>query len=83
MLWSAAVVSLLDAPQLAALLRTKLVQMSSELPRLFRRVKRQGTDGVTPADFSMIVNDGTVEELNVEAPGDFKVSSAEYMLGQL
>ncbi len=33
--------------------------------------------------FSMIVNDGTVEELNVEAPGDFKVSSAEYMLGQL
>jgi peroxiredoxin len=33
--------------------------------------------------FSMIVNDGVVEELNVEAPGDFKVSSAEYMLGQL
>ncbi|WP_068076405.1 peroxiredoxin [Novosphingobium lentum] len=33
--------------------------------------------------FSMIVNDGTVEQLNVEAPGDFKVSSAEYMLEQL
>ena len=33
--------------------------------------------------FSMIVNDGVVEELNVEAPGDFKVSSAEYMLEQL
>ena len=33
--------------------------------------------------FSMIVNDGVVEKLNVEAPGDFKVSSAEYMLGQL
>ena len=33
--------------------------------------------------FSMIVNDGVVEELNVEAPGDFKVSSAEHMLGQL
>ncbi len=30
--------------------------------------------------FSMIVNDGVVEQLNVEAPGDFKVSSAEYML---
>ncbi len=33
--------------------------------------------------FSMIVNDGVVEELNVEAPGDFKVSSAEYLLDQL
>ena len=33
--------------------------------------------------YSMIVNDGVVEELNVEAPGDFKVSSAEHMLGQL
>ena len=33
--------------------------------------------------FSMIVNDGVVEELNVEAPGDFNVSSAEHMLGQL
>ena len=33
--------------------------------------------------FSMIVNDGVVEELNVEAPGDFKVSAAEYMLDQL
>ncbi len=33
--------------------------------------------------FSMIVNDGVVEEVNVEAPGDFKVSAAEYMLDQL
>ncbi|WP_336976941.1 peroxiredoxin [Altererythrobacter fulvus] len=33
--------------------------------------------------FSVLVNDGVVEELNVEAPGDFNVSSAEYMLGQL
>ena len=33
--------------------------------------------------FSMIVNDGVVEQLNVEEPGDFKVSSAEHMLGQL
>ncbi len=33
--------------------------------------------------FSMVVNDGTVEQLNVEAPGEFKVSSAEHMLGQL
>jgi peroxiredoxin len=33
--------------------------------------------------YSMIVNDGVVEELNVEEPGAFKVSSAEHMLGQL
>jgi peroxiredoxin len=33
--------------------------------------------------FSMIVDDGVVTELNIEAPGDFKVSSADYMLGQL
>jgi peroxiredoxin len=33
--------------------------------------------------FSMIVNDGVVEQIHVEAPGDFKVSSAEYMLEQL
>ncbi len=33
--------------------------------------------------FSMIVNDGVVETLNVEAPGEFKVSSAEHMLEQL
>ena len=33
--------------------------------------------------FSMIVNDGVVEQLNVEAPGEFKVSSADHMLEQL
>ena len=33
--------------------------------------------------FSMIVDDGTVTQLNVEAPGEYKVSSAEHMLGQL
>jgi peroxiredoxin len=30
--------------------------------------------------YSMIVDDGVVSELNVEQPGDFKVSSAEHML---
>jgi peroxiredoxin len=30
--------------------------------------------------YSMIVNDGLVEQLHVEAPGEFKVSSAEHML---
>lgn len=33
--------------------------------------------------YSMIVKDGVVQELNVEAPGEYKVSSAEYLLGQL
>ena len=33
--------------------------------------------------YSMIVDDGVVKELNVEAPGEFKVSSADYLLGQL
>ncbi len=33
--------------------------------------------------FSMVVNDGVVEQLNVEGPGEFKVSSAEHMLEQL
>ena len=33
--------------------------------------------------YSMLVNDGVVEQLNVEAPGEFKVSSAEHMLEQM
>ena len=33
--------------------------------------------------YSMIVDDGVVQEVNVEGPGEFKVSSAEYLLGQL
>ncbi len=33
--------------------------------------------------FSMVINDGVVEQLNVEEPGRFEVSSAEYMLGKL
>ena len=33
--------------------------------------------------YSMIVNDGVVEQLNVEAPGAFEVSSAEHLLGTI
>ena len=33
--------------------------------------------------YSMVVNDGVVEQLNVEGPGEFKVSSAEHMLSQI
>jgi peroxiredoxin len=39
--------------------------------------------GTRSQRYSMIVRDGVVAELNVESPGEFKVSSAEYMLGQL
>ncbi len=33
--------------------------------------------------FSMLVRDGQIEQLNVEEPGAFKVSSAEHMIEQL
>jgi peroxiredoxin len=33
--------------------------------------------------YSMVVRDGVIEQLNIEAPGEFKVSSAEYMLDQM
>ena len=33
--------------------------------------------------YSMLVNDGVIEQLNVEAPGEFNVSSAEYLIGEL
>lgn len=33
--------------------------------------------------YSMIVNDGIVEQLNVEEPGEYRASSAETMLDQL
>jgi peroxiredoxin len=33
--------------------------------------------------FSMILQDGVVKQLNVEAPGEFKVSSAEATACQL
>jgi glutaredoxin/glutathione-dependent peroxiredoxin len=33
--------------------------------------------------YSMLVEDGVVKELNVEAAGEYKVSSAEYLLAQL
>ncbi|MBL4837813.1 MAG: peroxiredoxin [Kordiimonadaceae bacterium] len=39
--------------------------------------------GIRSQRFSMIVDNGTVTELNVEAPGDFKVSTAEHALSQL
>ena len=39
--------------------------------------------GTRAQRFSAIVEDGVVRQLNVEEPGAFSVSSAEFMLGQL
>ena len=33
--------------------------------------------------FSVLVQDGVAKQVNIEAPGQFKVSSAEHVLGQL
>ena len=33
--------------------------------------------------YSMVVNDGVVEQVNVEAPGEYRASSAETLLEQL
>jgi peroxiredoxin len=33
--------------------------------------------------YSMVVNDGVVEQLNVEAPGEYHASSAEHLLEQV
>lgn len=39
--------------------------------------------GLRSKRYSMLVKDGVVEAIHVEAPGEYKVSSAEHMLTQL
>ena len=39
--------------------------------------------GTRSQRYSMVINDGVVESLNVEAPGEFRVSSAEFMVDSL
>ena len=39
--------------------------------------------GTRSQRYSMMVDDGVVKQLNVEAGGEFKVSTADYLLGQL
>ena len=39
--------------------------------------------GVRSQRYSLLVDDGVVKQVNVEAPGKYEVSSAETMLGQL
>jgi glutaredoxin/glutathione-dependent peroxiredoxin len=39
--------------------------------------------GIRGKRFAMVVNDGAVTHLNVESAGEFRVSAAEFVLGQL
>ena len=39
--------------------------------------------GTRSQRYSMLVDDGVVKQLNIEAPGKFEVSNAETLLGQL
>ncbi|WP_242096991.1 MULTISPECIES: peroxiredoxin [unclassified Sphingomonas] len=39
--------------------------------------------GTRSQRYSMLVTDGVVTQLNVEAPGEFKVSSAEHLLEEI
>jgi glutaredoxin/glutathione-dependent peroxiredoxin len=39
--------------------------------------------GMRSKRYSMVVNDGVVEQINVETGGEFRVSAAEYLLEQL
>ncbi|MDB5686810.1 MAG: ahpC/TSA family protein [Rhizorhabdus sp.] len=39
--------------------------------------------GVRGRRFSMLVRDGAVAQLNVEAPGEYRVSTADHLIGQL
>lgn len=39
--------------------------------------------GVRSQRYAMIVDDGVVKQLHVEAPGEFRVSSADHLLAQL
>lgn len=39
--------------------------------------------GTRSLRYSMLVKDGVVEKLNIEEGGEYKVSSAEYLLGQM
>lgn len=39
--------------------------------------------GLRGKRFSLVVKDGVVKNLNIEGPGEFKVSSAEHVLTQL
>jgi peroxiredoxin len=39
--------------------------------------------GTRSQRYAMLVDDGVVKSLNVEQPGEFKVSAADYLMGQM
>ena len=39
--------------------------------------------GTRSQRYAMLIEDGVVKQLNVEGPGEYKVSSAEYLLDQM
>lgn len=39
--------------------------------------------GMRGQRFALVIEDGVVKQVHVEAPGEFKVSSADHILGQL
>jgi peroxiredoxin len=39
--------------------------------------------GMRGQRFAVVVKNGTATQVNVEAPGEFKVSAAEYVLKQI
>ena len=57
-------------------------QEFSEAVGLTMDAKKYGM-GLRSQRYSMLVEDGVVKALNVEAPGAFEVSSAEHMLKHL
>jgi peroxiredoxin len=52
---------------------TQKLGLDTDIPGMGKRARR----------FSMLLEDGVVKRLNVEAPGKFEVSSVEAMLVQL
>ena len=69
-----------DSTYLLGLRASQLYELPLGKLELLARV-----DNVTDREYanSVIVNDGIVEQLNVEAPGEYRASSAETMLEQL
>jgi len=65
------------------------VRMMSDGSALYTKVLGLDTDltargmGVRCQRFSMLVDNGVVKQFNLEKPGQYEVSSAEHMLGQL
>ena len=60
-----------------------VVRRSGIAPGRLEQDLSAGGLGVRSQRYSMLVDDGVVKALNVEAPGKFEVSDAATMLGQV